>query len=223
MPKTCEDCGGTFEAGKHAKFCPRCRPLHRENKRCKYVLDGIAIELLKDRYDSRVRGRAGEIARQLGWPTFAVKKAAKVLGLAGKWPADRRPWKTEEVAFLREWAGVRSASWIAKKIGRSETSVVLKLKRLRMSRRIANGYSVPDVADCFGVNHHSVDRWIEQGWLRPTVEGGDRSRVYSRYSDNELRRFVAAHPLEFRLDKVDQVWFLGLILGTPVLDQARAG
>lgn len=51
MPKICEDCGGEFMAGKDAKFCPRCRPLHRRSKRCKYVLDGQAIALLQERYD----------------------------------------------------------------------------------------------------------------------------------------------------------------------------
>jgi len=172
----CRDCKREFEGGVHAKYCPVCRPLHRENRRTKYVLDGATIALLKDRYDSRVRNRVAEIAIQLNWPNWAVKKAAQKLGLATPALSHRKAWTAKEVAVIEEWAGLRSAAWIARKLGRPESTVILKMKRLAISRRVANGYSVREVAQCFGVDHHVVDRWIERGWIRPSVYGGGHTQ-----------------------------------------------
>jgi hypothetical protein len=31
------------------------------------------------------------------------------------------------------------------------------------------------------------------------------------FTETELRRFVREHPMAFRLDKVDQLWFMDLV------------
>lgn len=214
--RPCQDCGQPFTAGRYAKFCPTCRPNHRRAKRSKYVLTGPIQDVLREHWDSTVRGRVAEIAKRLRWPAWAVKKAARSLGLCRPWSKDRRPWNTVELATLRTWLGKRSPEWIAKTLGRSKTSVANKIKRLGESQRIREGYTRGDLAECFHVDFHTVDRWVERGWLpmQHSVQwaGG---RVL-RCSEDQVRRFVRNHPMEFRLDKVDQVWFLGLVLGTPV-------
>lgn len=221
-PKTCEDCGDDFTAGAYAKYCPVCRPLHRQPRRQTWKITGEVAALMRERYDGRVPNRSLDIARQLGWPKHAVKHAARMLGLVVSARASlRKAWTEDEIAILQEWAGVRNAAWIARQLDRPESVVKSKMSRLQISQTVTNGYSLREVCRCFGVDHHVVDHWIEHGWLRLTLEGGDRSRQLSRFSDKELRRFVCNHPLEFRLDKVDQVWFLGLILGLPVLDEQR--
>jgi len=219
-PKKCEDCGGEFTAGKYARFCPVCRPLYRPPKRTKYVLDGETIALLRERYDGRVRNRAVEIARQLGWPKWAVNSAAIKLGLAAH---KHKAWTPKEVAFIRQWAGLRDARWIAKQIGRSANGVGQKINRLDLSSRVTNGYSAREVGKCFGIDSHAVGAWVKRGWLHPAEHiAGRDGEDWFRFSDNTIRKFVQNHPLEFRLDKVDQVWFLGLILGSPALDEAAA-
>ena len=216
--KVCENCGGGFTAGKHAKYCSVCRSLHRRSKPRKWVLDGAAIALLRERYDGRVRNRTLEIARQLGWPKHAVRNAARSLGLfVPERSSLRQFWTSKEIAFLRQWAGLRNAYWIARKLKRPESSIHNKIRRLELSRAVTNGYSLREVCRCFGVDHHSVDHWIKNGWLRSgDFHEGDR---WPRFQEGDLRLFVRNHPLEFRLDKVDQVWFVGLLLGTPLLDE----
>lgn len=218
----CRDCGAEFAGGRFAQYCPTCRPLHRNPKRTKYVLDGETIALLKDRYDGRIRNRAAEIARQLGWPKYAVQRAARLLGLVVPLRATlRKSWTEDEISFLRSWAGQRNAGWIARRLGRPESSVHNKIKRLELSRAVSSGYSLREVCRCFGVDHHVVDRWIKNGWLRHgNRHEGDR---WPRFDEGDLRQFVRKHPLEFRLDKVDQVWFMGLVLGTPADERAERG
>jgi len=203
--KTCEDCGGTFKGGAYARFCPDCRPLRRQSKRRKYKLTEPIKRLLRERYDSRVRGRVQELAAEIDWPDWAVKKAASKLGLAHPWPKDRRKWTADEVAFLDRWAGLRGVDWLARKLGRGKTSVTLKLRRLRISRRAADGYSQTLAAECFGVDVHTLGAWIARGLLRLRESDG-------RIDGEEILRFVREHRSTYRLDKVDQEWFLGLLL-----------
>jgi hypothetical protein len=212
----CRDCGQAFEAGRFAKYCPACRPTRRAAKRAKWRPTSDVVELLRARYDTRIKGRAIEIAKQLGWPKWAVCKLAQHLGLAGKWPLYRKAWTNAEIEFMRKWCGLRNIGWIAKQLGRPESAVCNKIKRIELSRRVVNGYSSVDVCRCFGMDHHIVDKWIRLGWLRATIPGGGNKDNWVRYSEDELRRFVRSHPLEFRLDKVDQVWFLGLMFGAPI-------
>lgn len=220
--RTCQDCGNSFEAGPWARWCPRCRPEHRRAKRHKYLLTDTVKQLLEERYDSKVRGRSHELARQLGWPVWAVKRTAQKLGLARPWPKDRRDWTAEEVDFLQEWTGRRSAHWIARRLGRGETSVVLKMKRLSLSRRIQDGYCVRDLCKCFGVDHHTVERWIRLGHLGELDGRHTRRGSYDelRFCEHAVFAFITRYPLEFRLDQVDQVWFMGLV-SDPSLRSSR--
>jgi hypothetical protein len=225
LVRICQDevCGREFSVPSHksiAKYCPVCRPMYRPHKKTKYVLTGTVQDLMQERYDTRVRGRVAEIAAQLGWPKFAVKRLARTLGLAKHYPAGRR-WTTAEIAFLTLWNGKRSPKWIAKQIGRSETSVILKFRRLGMSRAVTDGYTQRELARCFGVNDHCIARWVKFGWIRGTRDGTDRPNDVLRFCEGDVKNFVRNHPLEFRLDKVDQVWFLGLLLGTPLDDEEK--
>lgn len=213
MNRTCVDCSSKFQAGPEARFCNACRPLHRGRKTTKYPLTPEVEELLRSRYDTRVRGRAAEIARQLGWPTWMVKKTARKFGLTRPAPASRRDWTAEEIQVLRTWQGLRSAKWIGRRIDRSETSVVLKFKRMRLSRRIRWGYTIGDLSRCFGVDPHTIDRWLRYGWLDARPQGTARRHDIQRVSEKSVLEFVTKHRLQYRIDRVDQDWFLGLVLG----------
>jgi hypothetical protein len=185
--------------------------------------------VLKAKYDGKIHGRAAEIGRELGYPTWRVKKRAAELGLC--YASVRTPWTKQEVAFLLEHAGSRTVQWMVKRLpGRTLTMVVLKLKRLRISRRWREGYTVRDLEECFGVDHHSLDRWIREGKLVGRRRGTDRKGPGGRpngggagpgdpwvFTDANCVRFIREHPTTFRLDKVDQVWFLDLVIGGGLL------
>ena len=217
--RTCQVCSKSFRVRNKskvsiAKYCPVCRPGQRRSKRVKYLITEPVKRLLQERYDSTVRGRVAEICAVLGWPKFAVAKAAKKLGLATPWPPDRREWTAEELAFVEQWTGMRSARWIATQLRRGEASVINKQRRLRLSRRVRDGsYSACDLAKCFGIDVHCVTRWIELGWLEAERRGTDRPNDAFRIEAESIRRFIRRHRGEFLLKKVDQDWFLTLLLG----------
>jgi hypothetical protein len=126
------------------------------------------------------------------------------------------------VRFLLEWQGKRSTRWIAREMFRPPSSVAQKLNRLGLSRLVSEGYTERALGRCFGVDSHVVARWVERGWIRGQRDGTARANDVLRFSEERVRRFVKNHPLEFRLDKVDQVWFLGLLLGPPFTKKEEA-
>ena len=40
------------------------------------------------------------------------------------------------------------------------TSVVLKFKRIHLCRSVGDGYTLRDLQDCFGVDHHLIGRSV---------------------------------------------------------------
>jgi len=226
--KPCQDCGKPFVGGPPARYGPCCRWKHRGRVK-KYSWTPERDQLLRDRYDSRIRNRAGEIAVELGWPGWAVKRRAQELGLSVSWPADRRDWTQEEEGFLLEHAGSRHVNWMAKKLKRSLTSVVVKLKRMQISRRWREGYTLQELQLCFGTDHHVIDRWIREGKLVGRRRGTERNGTGGRdggpadawvFTDEDLVTFIRNHPMAFELRKVDQLWFMDLLLAGGLIQRA---
>jgi len=182
---------------------------------------------VRERYNGKIKHRAREIAQDLGWPTWVIKKRAQQLGLC--YPVDRKNWTEKETRFLWNHAGRRTLHWIAKQLGRSETSTVLKLKRMKISRRFREGYTLRSLELCFGCDHHAIDRWIRDGWLKGRRRGTRRNGNGGRgqgpadpwvFSDEAILRFIKEHSMAFRLDKVDQFWFMDLVLGGRLVERA---
>jgi len=230
----CRDCGKPFLAGPFARWGPCCRWKRQGRWRGhlkKYQWTPERDQVLRERYDGRIAGRAAAIGASLGWPAWVIKKRATTLGLTH--PAQRRDWTATEETFLLEHVGSRLTPWIAKQLRRTETSVVLKLKRMKISRRFRDGYTLSELELCFGVDHHSIDRWIREGKLVGRRRGTRRSAAGGRpleggagpadawyFTDEDLLRFVREHPTAFRLDKVDQVWFMDLITSGGLIRRA---
>lgn len=194
----------------------------------KYIWTPERDQLLRERYDGKVKGRAAAIAAGFGWPRWVVAKRAAQLGLC--YPADRREWTATEERFLWQHAGRRHVHWMTARLGRSESSVVLKLKRMKISRAWREGYTVRDLELCFGCDHHGIDRWIRKGWLHGRRRGTRRNGRGGRgggpadawyFTDEDLLHFIRAYPMVFRLDKVDQQWFLDLVLNGSQATAAR--
>ncbi len=195
---------------KYGRYCDSCRP-HMRGKHPKYVWTPERDQLLRDRYKGTIKYRAGSIAVQLGWPRWVITRRAAVLGLTQ--PVERHEWSAEETEFLKKHAGKRTANWLAKQLHRSMTSVVLKLKRLKISRAFRDGYTLRRLEACFGSDHRIIQGWIQDGKLRAQRRfnsGAARDAWYT--TDQDVLRFILRFPQEFRLDRVDQPWFMGLIL-----------
>lgn len=204
------------ETGKRlARFCDACRS-ERRRKPPKYPLTIERRQFMQAHYRPTERGVSHRIARVLNVPRWRVCRWAAELGLTG--PDTRGvPWTPNDDAFLEAHIGSRHVNWIAKQLGRSITAVVVRSKRLSISRRDARSwYTARQVADAFGVDPSTVVRWIEHGKLQAKHEGLDhpagRAAAW-RVEHASVRRFVQLHPSAYTLAKVDQVWFLDLVFG----------
>jgi hypothetical protein len=155
-----------------------------------------------------------QMVRMTGLPRWYIKRQAVRLALTMK--TDRRPWTEAELKLVEHLVGRVSAATIAKRLHRPESSVVNKLKRLGTSRRVREGYTMRDLEQCLGEDHHKISVWIANGWLRDRLQGtnrhGGNGNDIHRIREKDVLHFIKNHPQEINLGKVDQVWFLDLVL-----------
>jgi hypothetical protein len=161
------------------------------------------------------RGRViRELARQTGFPRWYIKRQARRLGFTLH--LDRQPWTEKELDILERLLGRVSAATIGKRLKRTETSVAMKIKSLGHSRRVSEGYTMRDLEECLGEDHHKIEKWVAKGWLRDHFQGTERHNGNGydihRMQEKDIMEFIKHHPQEINLGKVDQVWFLDLVL-----------
>ncbi len=154
------------------------------------------------------------MVRETGLPRWYIKRQAARLGLTMH--MDRRPWTAAEMELLERLVGRVSTATIARRLHRPESSVVNKLKRMGTSRRVGEGYTIRDVELCLGEDHHKIAGWIKNGWLRDRLQGtrrhdGNGNDIH-RIREKDVLAFLRTHPEEINLGKVDQTWFLDLVL-----------
>ncbi len=220
---TCIKCGNQVEEGRRdrrpvaAKFCLKCRSERRRRHRLKYAWLPQHDAYMRAHYHGGLhqRGRTiRELARQTAFPRWYIKRQAQRLGLTMH--PDRRPWTKQELDTLDRLLGKVSAATIAKRLKRTETSVVMKVKALGRSRRVTERYTIRDLELCLGEDHHKIQKWIANGWLRDGFQGTQRhdgnGHDIHRFREKDLLNFIKHHPQEINLGKVDQIWFLDLVL-----------
>jgi hypothetical protein len=152
--------------------------------------------------------------RLTGLPRWYIKRQAARLGLTMK--MDRRSWTQAELDHLENLVGRVSSATIAKRLHRPESSIVNKLKRLGTSRRVRDGYTMRELELCLGEDHHKIAGWIKNGWLQDRPQGTHRhngnGNDIHRIREQDILEFIRNHPQEINLGKVDQTWFLDLVL-----------
>lgn len=73
-----------------------------------------------------------------------------------------------------------------------------------------------DLEACLGEDHHKIQRWIANGWLRDRLQGTNRhdgnGHDIHRFREKDIVNFMKTHPQEINLGKVEPTWFWDLIL-----------
>ena len=192
----------------------------------KYVFTPQLDERIREIYwkrgvDKRVHRIPGikAVAKELGWPKSVINRRARILGLSR--PREG-PWSAKELAILERYAHLTNEG-IRQKLAeagfhRTVTAIRLRIEHLRL-RQNTPYYTASSVANCFGVDHHCVTRWIRLGYLkakprgtqRTTEQGGDTLLIHER----EIRRFIIDHPTQFDIRKCDPVWLIDLLANGP--------
>lgn len=154
-------------------------------------------------------------AEKIGWPAWAVSKRGRELGLTRTKEA---PWSEPELELLNHhsWMTDERIRLKLKAAGftRTATAIHLKLTRTR-AKQGGEYYSANGLASLFGCDRHCIGRWISKGYLKARPRGTERTETQGgdvwliRHRD--VRQFIAEHPMEFDLRKVDQLWFIDLL------------
>ena len=234
--RLCQHCGSAIEEGRppkkpptEATYCLKCRAERRRRANLKHIWRPEYDKYLKAHYYGGLNRRfqvLNRMIRETGLPRWYIKRRAARLGLTMH--QDKRPWTAAEVAIIERLVGKISALAIAKRLKRTESSVVLKIKRLGFSRRVRDGYTMRDLEECLGEDHHKIQRWIANGWLRDRLQGTQRHDGNGcdihRFRERDIISFIKEHPQELTLGRVDQCWFLDLLLlkGREIRERATA-
>ncbi len=166
----------------------RKRPLYRA-----HVWTAIEDGILREKYG---RGRAGSNAAiddilelHPDWSRDAVVWRARTLGLTRHESANRQPWSAALDHQLLSLMGQR-VDTIARRLGRSERSVLGRLRRLGWGADFFGGFKAKDLVADLGVTPYRVKKWIRAGWLE---------RKNGRITEESLRALCRYHSDEIPL------------------------
>ena len=154
------------------------------------------------------------IANKLDVTFCAVKGQVQRMGIA----QDKSPnWTESEIEILTKNITRYSTVTIARKLHRSINSVVLKAKRLGLSRRIRDDwYTKRDVCNILGVDHKKIQHWIDWGELKASYHHGYRPQKNGSGSwhvdKSHLRAFIISHSVELTGRNVDLFLVLQVLL-----------
>ncbi len=203
--RRCGECGSANGDGSGLCLFCRARKLGLASRKYRFtpeLIDELRIAYAGNKRQITVA--LDRMQRRTGWPRHAFKLEAQRRG----WTRDeRRPWTAAEIALLREVLGTMPTKRIAARLRRPVQSVEAKAEKLRLSRRITEGYTITDLAAVFGEHHHKVRRWIDRKLLgRPMVSGNE-----VRVAEHAVVRFIREHAREYDLRRVDQDWFKAMV------------
>jgi len=159
---------------------------------------------------------AERIARMLGVTLYGVKGQVQKLGIAKI--TDRVRWTEKEEERLAKLITQYSPSRLAKKMHRSVNSVVVKSKRMGLSRSFRDGwYTKKEVCEIFGKDHEWVQKRINDGTLpaewhsavKPEKNGGARWHI----PRESIYRFLRKYPQDLNGRNVDLIQVVEILAG----------
>lgn len=119
-------------------------------------------------------------------------------------PSKPRRWTVDEIDYLKENVGFRRIKDIAETLGRTETAVTLKLKRLGIgtSRSVSGKVTSGELADLLGVDRNTVKWWIVHHHLPATKKVTYKKRKYTLISPEEFWNWAKDHRERIDFSKV---------------------
>lgn len=174
-------------------------------------------------------GMSHRLAERLGKPRWLVSKRLIVLGLAH--PQKKQPNWTPAEDELMQSVPLHDPDrareiFLAHGFNRTATSIVIRAKRLNLSRRFKDGLSATAAGRILGLDTKSITSRIVDGRIkadrrgsrRLIQQGGDWHVIQAE----ELRRFVIEHVAEIDFRRVDKFALVELLTGGAKQDHAAA-
>ncbi len=146
----------------------------------------------------------------------AVKGQIQIMGIAKS--DDRHPWSPKEDDKLRDLIHAFCPRVVARMMHRSINSVVVRSKRLSISRRCRNGwFTKQEIMGILGHDHKWVQRRIDSGALpanyhyehRPSQKGSSAWHI----EEKDLKKFIKTYPEELVGCNIDIMMIVEIISG----------
>ena len=164
------------------------------------------------------RQLADYLSREFGGKItqFAVRGQVTIMGIAKS--DDRHPWSPKEDARLTELIPTFCPRVVARMMHRSINSVVVRSKRLHISRRCRNGwFTKKEVMEILAHDHKWVQRRIDSGALpatwhydtKPSQIGGSAWHI----EEKALKNFICRYPEELVGYNIDIIMVVDIIAG----------
>ena len=165
---------------------------------------------------AHTRQSAIEIGRRLGVSEYAVKGQVSMMGLGNH--DNRHPWSPKEDKKLRRLLRRWGPRTVAKKMHRSLNSVVLRSKRLNISRRKRDGwFTKRDVCEILGVDHKWVQARIDSGAIKAYYHYGTKPSKHGmsawHIEEANLRDFIQRYPQELIARNLDIIMVVDILAG----------
>ena len=221
----CQTCGAEGRAWRQdgpPRFCSRAcmaegmsgisrRPVKYE------VTSAIRDQIEKVYKHGTGDGQVADLAKRLGWPRWKISRFAQSQGWVAT-QAKEPDWRPEELDILERNAhhipGLIQKRLKARGYSRTLTAIVLKRKRMRFIQNI-EGQSARGLAECLGVDVHFVTRAINEGRLKASKRGTERTPqqggdIYL-IKDKWARDYIVNHVHEIDIRKADKYWLVDLL------------
>jgi len=150
-----------------------------------------------------------------GITIWAVKGAVQRMGIA---KVHRNGWTPGEDEQLAQLITRFAPATVARKMKRGVNSVVVRSKRLGLSRRVRDGwFTKREVCAILGVDHKWVQIRIDAGQLKASYHYGQRpSRIGMsawHIEEQDLKEFIRRYPTDLTGRNVDLFAIVELLAG----------
>jgi len=184
---------------------------YKENHRW---TDNERLIVLRDYKGDAASAQA--IADRMGISFFAVKAQVQKMGISFQ---DRHYWSKQEDAQLEELMTRHCPGRVAKTMHRSINSVVLRAKRIGISRRDRDGwYTKLDVCEMLGVDHKWLQLRIDCGALKadahnPEAPPQKNGMGMWEIKESDLIDYIRTYPQELIGRNVDIIALVDILSG----------
>lgn len=177
-------------------------------------------DIVRREYDG-TNQKSRQIAEKLSYITgdritfFAVKGQASKAGIM----KDKSPnWTEKEMVTLTEMITAYSPVTIAKRLHRSLNAVVVKSKRLGLSRRARDSwFTKREVCEIMGVDHKKIQGYIDRGDLKASYHSEAKPQKGGgacwHIKQADLVYFIIKNASDFMGRNVDLVMIVWLLNG----------
>ena len=177
-------------------------------------------DIVRREYDG-TNQKSHQIAGKLSYITgdkitlFAVKGQAAKMGIM---QAKSPDWTERECEILSEMITVYSPITIARRLSRSLNAVVVKSKRLGLSRRARDGwFTKKEVCEIMGVDHKKIQSYMDRGDLKASyhseVKPKQNGGACWHIKQADLIDFIKKYAGDFLGRNVDLVMIVWLLSG----------